>query len=130
VALARLADARALLRARRYDGAYYLAGYVVECALKACIARQFKAATIPERGSVDKLYVHDLRLLARYANLEAAIGSEAHTDRQFGTYWLTVQEWHEQSRYQLGRRAIEAQNLVEAVANAQHGVLRWLTQHW
>jgi HEPN domain-containing protein len=35
----RLADARALLSAGRFAAAYYLAGYAVECALKACIAR-------------------------------------------------------------------------------------------
>jgi hypothetical protein len=41
----KLADLRAreagvLLAARCYDGAYYLAGYAVECALKACIVFQ------------------------------------------------------------------------------------------
>lgn len=35
----RLAEAAALLQAERFDGAYYLAGYAVECALKACIAK-------------------------------------------------------------------------------------------
>jgi hypothetical protein len=32
-----LADAEALVAARRYDGAGYLAGYVVECALKSLL---------------------------------------------------------------------------------------------
>jgi HEPN domain-containing protein len=35
----RLEDARPLLDAGRFSGAYYLAGYAVECALQACIAR-------------------------------------------------------------------------------------------
>jgi HEPN domain-containing protein len=35
----RLKEATALLNLRMYDGAYYLAGYAVECALKACIAK-------------------------------------------------------------------------------------------
>jgi hypothetical protein len=30
-------DAEALLAAQRWAGAYYLAGYAVECGLKACI---------------------------------------------------------------------------------------------
>src|SRR5690242_7885063 len=38
----RMAEARTLLKARHYDGAYYLAGYAVECALKACIAKRTK----------------------------------------------------------------------------------------
>jgi hypothetical protein len=41
LAEARLADAQVLLEAGRLDGAYYLLGYVVECALKSCIAKQF-----------------------------------------------------------------------------------------
>ena len=35
----RLKEATALLRLGLFDGAYYLAGYSVECALKACIAK-------------------------------------------------------------------------------------------
>jgi hypothetical protein len=35
----RAEEARVLLRSRRQLGAYYLAGYAVECALKACIAK-------------------------------------------------------------------------------------------
>jgi len=34
----RLKEATALLKAGLFDGSYYLAGYSVECALKACIA--------------------------------------------------------------------------------------------
>jgi hypothetical protein len=60
--------------------------------------------------------VHDLRVLARYANLERAIGVEANNDQQFGAHWLTAQGWNEQSRYQLGRSALEAQNMFDAVA--------------
>ena len=92
VALVRLADARVLLRARRFDGAYYLAGYVVECALKACIARQFRVATIPDPKLVSEIYRrgHELPALARLAGLELAITAEARRDGQFGSSWVTV----------------------------------------
>jgi HEPN domain-containing protein len=52
VAARRLRDARALLRARCYSGAYYVAGYAVECALKACIARQTRATSYPPKPNV------------------------------------------------------------------------------
>jgi hypothetical protein len=39
IARARVADARVLLGAKRYSGAYYLCGYAIECALKACIGQ-------------------------------------------------------------------------------------------
>lgn len=54
----RLADARALLAARRY-AAYYLAGYAVECALKACIAKQTRRYDFPpDPRSVSRIYTH------------------------------------------------------------------------
>jgi HEPN domain-containing protein len=39
----RIKEARVLLDRKCYAGAYYLAGYAVECALKACIARKTQA---------------------------------------------------------------------------------------
>ena len=39
----RLEEAATLLNAGKFDGAYYLSGYAVECGLKACIAKQTKA---------------------------------------------------------------------------------------
>ena len=48
----RLAEARVLLAAAKYDGAYYLAGYAVECALKACIAKQIKRFDFPDKKLV------------------------------------------------------------------------------
>jgi hypothetical protein len=130
VAQARLVDAQVLLRARRYVGAYYLAGYAVEAALKACIARQFRAATIPDKGSVDKLYVHNLVALVRFANLVDALDAERRRDSLFGAHWQTVQGWSAESRYLLTQPAIEAHNMVDGVADRAHGVLRWLKQHW
>ena len=35
----RLREARALLGVRCWSGAYYLAGYAIECGLKACIIK-------------------------------------------------------------------------------------------
>lgn len=52
----RVRDALRLLRGRRYDACYYLAGYAVECALKACIAKQFRASTIPDLGRVKSIF--------------------------------------------------------------------------
>ena len=53
----RLEEARLLLKGRRHLGAYYLAGYAVECALKACIAKQRKRFEFPpKRKSVEQMY--------------------------------------------------------------------------
>ena len=45
---ARLKDAKSLLSERRFDGAIYIGGYVVEIALKARICRTLKWTEFPE----------------------------------------------------------------------------------
>jgi hypothetical protein len=47
ISAARLHDAQALYAARRYDGAYYLAGYSLELALKARICKTLNWADFP-----------------------------------------------------------------------------------
>ena len=77
----RLRDARTLLRAKCYDGAYYLAGYAVECALKACVARRIKRYEFPDRDFVRKAYTHDLTDLARLAGIETRFKQEEKKNR-------------------------------------------------
>ncbi len=57
LALVRLDEAKALLDAGYWDGAYYLAGYVVECALKARIARQVQRYDFPDSNLAEKVHV-------------------------------------------------------------------------
>lgn len=47
----RLRESRALLAAGFPEGAYYLAGYAVECALKACIGTQNEGACFSGKES-------------------------------------------------------------------------------
>ena len=49
----RIREAKALFAAGEYSGAYYLAGYAVECALKACFAKNVKQYDFPEKGRTD-----------------------------------------------------------------------------
>ncbi len=46
----RIKDAEALLMAGRWSGAYYLAGYAVECALKACFAKKTREYDFPQKS--------------------------------------------------------------------------------
>ena len=48
----RARDARTLFAAGQYDGVYYLGGFAVECALKACIARKTQRHEFPDRNRV------------------------------------------------------------------------------
>ena len=61
----RLAEATLLLAQGYPSGAYYLAGYAVECALKASIATRFKVDEIPDKSLVNSVYTHKLIELLR-----------------------------------------------------------------
>ena len=65
----RVHDAEALLGAGRWSGAYYLAGYAAECALKACIAKLTKRYDFPDKDRVSKGYTHNIENLLHLAGL-------------------------------------------------------------
>jgi hypothetical protein len=129
LARVRLREAQVLLDAGLYDGAYYLAGYAIECALKACIARQTQRFDFPERDRVNKSYTHNLEQLVQIAGLLEDLIDERRRDPEFAVQWNAVKDWLETSRY---RRASEqlAAELVRAVSHPRHGVLKWLRKYW
>jgi hypothetical protein len=68
----RLREARGLIDLQMYDGAYYLAGYAVECALKTCIAKGTRRHEFPEKQKVISSHTHDLWDLVKLAKLKEA----------------------------------------------------------
>src|ERR1700760_4461378 len=76
LAESRLAEARLLFAGGFPSGAYYLAGYAIECALKAVIAEDFRASEIPELKYVRDVHTHDLSALLRLAELEEKLDAE------------------------------------------------------
>ena len=125
----RVKEAKALLSAGLHDGAYYLAGYAVECALKACIAKETRKHEFPDKKRVDESHTHSLRKLAELAELWDSGQDRSRADPEFARYWDIARLWSEQSRYRR-HSPEEAQRLVEAVDNRSHGVIAWLTLYW
>lgn len=129
LARVRLREARTLLDRGYYDGAYYLAGYAVECGLKACIARKTRRYDFPDKRVVNDSYTHALGKLVRVAGLELELERQSRRARTFEQNWAVVKDWTEESRYQtIDRR--KARDLYSAITSRQHGVMRWLRQHW
>src|SRR3972149_3091179 len=97
----RLADLRAkeagiLARNGCEQGAYYLAGYAVECALKACIAKKTKRHEFPpKRDYVDKVYSHKLDTLLELADLKKQRDEEMKKNKAFEANWLFLKDWNE-----------------------------------
>ncbi|MFZ0301135.1 MAG: HEPN domain-containing protein [Terracidiphilus sp.] len=125
----RLAESKALLTDGFADGAYYLAGYAVECALKACIAKRTQEHDFPEKGS-HKYYSHDLEDLVAFAQLQVELSQAVQADAIMKTDWTVVQNWSEESRYEASRTTQEATDLLSAIENQNGGVLPWLRQRW
>lgn len=125
----RLSDAKLLMKGRRYDGTYYVCGYVIECALKACIAKQTKKSDFPDKDTVNGSYVHSPAKLVKTAGLRRQLDEEAAADGTFEQNWSIVKDWSENSRYQKHTRQ-EAQALYEAIVDNRHGVLQWIRRHW
>lgn len=126
----RLAEARVLLKNRKYDGTYYLTGYAVECALKACIARQIKRFDFPDKKQVIDSHTHNLELLLSVSGLKQQHKVEMDGNTDFAVNWAVVRDWSEQDRYSLGRSFAEARDLYGAVTGRRHGILTWLKKHW
>jgi hypothetical protein len=125
----RIADAKALLDAGRYDAAYYLAGYAVECGLKACIANLLKAEVFPEKGFASAVYIHDLEKLIVLAGLKDRFDTDAGADPTLFVHWGIVSGWKEDTRYQ-NKDEVAARELYKAITDTPSGVLPWIKRYW
>ena len=125
----RVREAECLLQASLCDGAYYLAGYAVECALKACIAKQTREHDFPDRTLVNKSYTHDLEALVGVAGLQGELNQRKATDPAFAENWALVAGWSEEARYQR-HDGLTARQFCSAVADPRGGVLEWLKAYW
>jgi len=124
----RLREAKALLSAGLCDGAYYLAGYAVECALKACIAKSTRRYEFPDRQRVNASYTHNLDELIKHAGLKDQHKSEM-SGAPFAGNWGIVKEWSEESRYETHSED-SARLLLNAINDRTHGVMAWIKRYW
>ena len=125
----RLIESRFLLDAGFPDGAYYLAGYAVECALKACIAKGTKQHDFPDKRLVEKSYTHDVEKLLDAAGMSDNLKRVLAQNRGLKLDWETVREWSEQSRYET-KSVQDATALLKAVEDQAGGLLPWIRLRW
>ena len=110
------------------EGAYYLIGLAVECAVKACIAKNTKRHDFPpSQSAIKDIYTHNLVKLVGAAKLQAALDAERRRNVSFNNKWDVVKDWNINSRYAV--RGLNARDLYRAVAG-RNGVMQWLRQRW
>lgn len=129
LAVLRVREAKVLLKNDCSDGAYYLAGYAAECAIKACIARRTIRYEFPDKKRVMQSWTHDFKELIAAAELTKALADDEHRHPDLSANWAIVRKWKEESRY-ARRSSAEARELLTALEDRRHGVLRWLKQRW
>ncbi len=125
----RVREAEALFAARMYSGAYYLAGYAVECGLKACVAKLTRRHDFPKRDFVRGAYTHDYEQLIKTAQLVVALKTDKDHEPELESNWDLVKNWKEDSRYIRWSRA-QARTLIDAITEVPHGVLPWIELYW
>ena len=129
----RIRDAKSLLDAERWSGAYYVSGYAVECGLKSCILAYIEKSgagvIFTERNFQASCWSHELEKLLKQASLETELQTAIRDNAVLQGFWGLVTRWKENSRYEQRSRA-DAKSLYEAIADTNNGVLQWLRKHW
>ncbi len=90
-----------------YDGAYYLAGYVIELLLKARICKtlgidNFFVFNKAKKELYKPYKVHDFEELLLLSGIYADF-ENATNDSDFMGHWSVVRDWSENARYLKGR---------------------------
>jgi hypothetical protein len=127
----RVAEAAALLATGHWSGAYYLTGYSVEFALKACILARVERTGIifEDKKFAADCWTHDIEKLVSLADLIADRDADAPIGSQRWRHWGTVRDWDESSRYSASDQA-RAEALFRAITDPTDGVLPWIRARW
>ena len=129
VAAMRIDEAKTLLDAGQFSGAYYLVGYSVECALKACVARQVRRGDFPDKRLANEAFTHDLEKLVAVAGLKQGFETDRRANPLLEVNWAIVKDWTVETRYEVGISSAQARDLYSACVG-RNGVLPWMKKRW
>lgn len=144
----RLAEARILLDAGKYDGAFYLAGYSVELMLKAKICEHLRIDNLFDKQGCNLLGIselrkvvetHNINLLLLFSGLEQKfrIAKATNVKLQEAYNFFTAStgektDWNEQVRY-LPINSKTEHDVREFIGlledHDKEGLLKWIEQN-
>jgi hypothetical protein len=102
----------------------------VECALKACVAKQIKQHDFPDKKLVNEAYTHDLQKLVRISGLSPDFEQARHQNTALDINWAVVKDWSEASRYDISITDVQAKDLLSACISPKNGVIPWIKSKW
>jgi hypothetical protein len=128
----RINEAKLLLDNGYYQGAYYICGYAIELALKACIVRGFQDQWLDKAlvKELSKLHTHDLATLLNFNGLiRADLDRRTASNPAFGAAWRLALQWSADKRYEIKTGEKDAYDFYEAVTGTD-GIVPWLRTKW
>ena len=132
IAESRIAEAKVLFDAGYYEGAFYLAGYSIEMALKAKICLHLDIPNLFEDSKLlDKLKfkTHDIITLLLLSGLRKKFETEMSKNVPLYENWnLISTTWNEKCRYDCcgTKSKQETGDLINAISDSSNGVLTWI----
>jgi hypothetical protein len=132
----RVADAETLLLSNRWQGAYYLAGYAIETALKVCVLQrlQREPTVILEEGDryLREVRSHNLLELLKRAGLAKQVaggwGPDSN-DTNVLLQWVDMVEWNEGARYRRDVTEGQARAICQSILGLAE-LLTWIKSRW
>ena len=134
----RLAEAKTLHSAGHYEAAFYLAGYAVECGLKAAICKTLRIDIFNQSSELHKPFkTHRLDNLIVLAGLSKQLAEDVATDTDLSFAANSFvnapsgvdrwQSWSEEVRYNVAAcPSVRCNDFVNSVDR----FLIWLRIHW
>lgn len=129
----RLEEAKALYTQGLYDGACYLAGYVIELALKARICKILDVTNFIDSGEISRSFkTHNLDDLMKLSGLQKKFETAKNLNTSLLANWSILTQWNEGYRYKPvgSSRRVIAKDTIEALENAGDGVFTWIKKYW
>ena len=126
----RVSEAKSLLDNNQFPGAYYLLGYSVECALKACITKQIRRYDFPDRRLTSDSYSHNLENLLKNSGLDQEGRNASRMNTVLDLNWSIVKDWSVDSRYEWSISEQQVRDFYNTVIARRDGILPWLRTRW
>lgn len=123
-------EAAALIKSGCFSGAYYLLGFSIETALKACIAKKVSRFDFPDKEFTSKTHTHDPEQLLRLAGLELQLKAEMQINSSLQLNWAVAKDWKVSSRYETNFSELDVKEFYSACTARKNGILPWIRTRW
>jgi hypothetical protein len=125
----RLQEAELLHANGMEEGAFYLAGYVIELMLKARICKNLDIENFyirPIKTGKQAFFTHDLEQLLTLSGLRTIFDQEISTNTVLANSWLVICTWDEERRYV---SVVTHRNITTFLSSVKI-FLAWFQQNW